>query len=318
MGVAVGWRQGHLGRSAPPTRSRPTSTTYKADVANVIPPQKAGRIAEIAGVADRTGWCPIDPVTFESKLQARHPRHRRCGDRRRDAEIGVRRQRAGQGLRRRDGAAAARGETPDDAAADQHLLQPGGARLRHLGRRRLSPARTASWPKSRAPAAPARSTRRVRCASRKPARRRLVQHHHRARSSAERWHAGRRIRDRLAAVLRCSPGRADEGCGPIPSSATPSRSPSPARPAIPRAAAPSSTTGRSGFACCAIPARSRRSKFQGNLAPDLAGVGSRWCEGQLRLRMVDARRLNPDTIMPAYYRVDGLERVAPAFRGKPC
>jgi sulfide dehydrogenase [flavocytochrome c] flavoprotein chain len=41
---------------------------HKADVANVIPPQKAGRIAEIAGVADRTGWCPIDPATFESKL----------------------------------------------------------------------------------------------------------------------------------------------------------------------------------------------------------------------------------------------------------
>jgi NADPH-dependent 2,4-dienoyl-CoA reductase/sulfur reductase-like enzyme len=42
---------------------------YKADVANVIPPQKAALIAEIAGAADRTGWCPIDPVTFESKLQ---------------------------------------------------------------------------------------------------------------------------------------------------------------------------------------------------------------------------------------------------------
>jgi sulfide dehydrogenase [flavocytochrome c] flavoprotein chain len=43
---------------------------HKADVANVIPPQKAGGIAELAGVADRTGWCPMDPVTFESKLQA--------------------------------------------------------------------------------------------------------------------------------------------------------------------------------------------------------------------------------------------------------
>jgi sulfide dehydrogenase [flavocytochrome c] flavoprotein chain len=42
---------------------------YKADVANVIPPQRAGRIAEAAGVADRTGWCPIDQVSFESKLQ---------------------------------------------------------------------------------------------------------------------------------------------------------------------------------------------------------------------------------------------------------
>jgi len=44
---------------------------HKAAVANVIPPQKAGRIADAAGVADRTGWCPIDPVTFESKLQPR-------------------------------------------------------------------------------------------------------------------------------------------------------------------------------------------------------------------------------------------------------
>jgi len=41
---------------------------HKASVANVIPPQKAGYIAQIAGVADNTGWCPIDPVTFESKL----------------------------------------------------------------------------------------------------------------------------------------------------------------------------------------------------------------------------------------------------------
>jgi sulfide dehydrogenase [flavocytochrome c] flavoprotein subunit len=41
---------------------------HKASVANVIPPQKAGAIAQAAGVADRSGWCPIDPVTFESKL----------------------------------------------------------------------------------------------------------------------------------------------------------------------------------------------------------------------------------------------------------
>jgi NADPH-dependent 2,4-dienoyl-CoA reductase/sulfur reductase-like enzyme len=40
---------------------------YAAQVANVIPPQKAGRIAEIAGATDNTGWCPIDPVTFSSK-----------------------------------------------------------------------------------------------------------------------------------------------------------------------------------------------------------------------------------------------------------
>jgi sulfide dehydrogenase [flavocytochrome c] flavoprotein chain len=42
---------------------------FTADVANVIPPQRAGRVTDLAGVADRTGWCPIDPTTFESKLQ---------------------------------------------------------------------------------------------------------------------------------------------------------------------------------------------------------------------------------------------------------
>lgn len=58
-------------------------------------------------------------------------------------------------------------------------------------------------------------------------------------------------------------------------------------------------------------------RFQGNLAPDLAGSGTRWSEAQLRLRIVDAGRINPDTIMPAYYRIDGLSNVAPAVRGKP-
>ena len=58
-------------------------------------------------------------------------------------------------------------------------------------------------------------------------------------------------------------------------------------------------------------------RFQGDLAPDLRGAAARSSEGQLRLRMVDSRRLNPDTIMPIYYRTEGFTRVAPAFRGKP-
>ncbi|GAB3473297.1 sulfur oxidation c-type cytochrome SoxX [Polaromonas eurypsychrophila] len=58
-------------------------------------------------------------------------------------------------------------------------------------------------------------------------------------------------------------------------------------------------------------------RFQGNLAPDLTGTGARWSEGQLRLRMVDARRLNPQTIMPAYYQADGLNRVGAAWQGQP-
>ena len=58
-------------------------------------------------------------------------------------------------------------------------------------------------------------------------------------------------------------------------------------------------------------------KFQGDLAPALASSGSRWSEGQLRLRVVDASRLNAATIMPSYYRVDGLDRVGTLWRGKP-
>ena len=55
---------------------------------------------------------------------------------------------------------------------------------------------------------------------------------------------------------------------------------------------------------------------QGDLAPDLRGAGTRWTEGQLRLRIIDPMRLNPATIMPAYGKSEGLWRVAPALRGR--
>jgi len=57
-------------------------------------------------------------------------------------------------------------------------------------------------------------------------------------------------------------------------------------------------------------------RFQGNLAPDLGGAGARWNVGQLRLRIVDARRANPQTIMPPYLRTEGLVRVGGSWRGK--
>jgi sulfur-oxidizing protein SoxX len=53
------------------------------------------------------------------------------------------------------------------------------------------------------------------------------------------------------------------------------------------------------------------------MAPDLKSAGARSSEGQLRLRIVDASRLNPGTIMPPYYRTEGLYRVAPSLHGKP-
>ncbi|MCK1735830.1 sulfur oxidation c-type cytochrome SoxX [Bradyrhizobium sp. 138] len=58
-------------------------------------------------------------------------------------------------------------------------------------------------------------------------------------------------------------------------------------------------------------------RFQGDLAPDLAGAGNRWTVSQLRLRLVDASQFNPETIMPSYYRNDGLVRVGRSFAGKP-
>ncbi len=58
-------------------------------------------------------------------------------------------------------------------------------------------------------------------------------------------------------------------------------------------------------------------RFQGTIGPDLNGTAARLSEGQIRLRIVDPTRVNAASIMPAYYRTEGLARVAPALRGKP-
>ena len=54
----------------------------------------------------------------------------------------------------------------------------------------------------------------------------------------------------------------------------------------------------------------------GNIGPPLAGVASRYSTGELRLRLVDPKRLNPETVMPSYYARDGLHRVAPEYQGR--
>jgi sulfur-oxidizing protein SoxX len=56
---------------------------------------------------------------------------------------------------------------------------------------------------------------------------------------------------------------------------------------------------------------------QGQIGPPLAGVGSRYTPGELRLRLVNPKAFNPDTIMPAYYRVEGLNRVLQQYRDRP-
>ena len=67
--------------------------------------------------------------------------------------------------------------------------------------------------------------------------------------------------------------------------------------------------------CHAFPVEGER--FQGEIGPPMAGVGTRLDRGQIRLRLIDQSRLNPQTIMPPYYRVDGLRDVAPEYRGRP-
>lgn len=67
--------------------------------------------------------------------------------------------------------------------------------------------------------------------------------------------------------------------------------------------------------CHAVPVEGQ--VFMGELGPPLAGVGDRLTVGQIRLRMIDQSLINPDTIMPPYYRVQGLQDVAPEFAGRP-
>ena len=56
--------------------------------------------------------------------------------------------------------------------------------------------------------------------------------------------------------------------------------------------------------------------FHGEIGPDLAGVADRYSEGEIRLRVVDSKVINPDTIMPAFYKNEGLHRVLKKFQGK--
>ena len=67
--------------------------------------------------------------------------------------------------------------------------------------------------------------------------------------------------------------------------------------------------------CHAMPLPQR--EFHGTVGPTLDGIGSRATAGALRLRLVDPKAFNPTTIMPAYYKVEGLRHVLERSRGQP-
>jgi L-cysteine S-thiosulfotransferase len=120
----------------------------------------------------------------------------------------------------------------------------------------------------------------------------------------------------IIAALCGGPTSADEGLRPhivvgdaIPESLT-------GAPGDPARGKVIVTSRQTGLCLLCHSAPLPEEKFQGTIGPDLGGTGSRYSEGDLRLRIVDSRHFNPDTIMPSYYRLDGLERVAPTFRGK--
>ncbi len=125
------------------TKVDPATMTVETDfekhqpaVANIIPPQKAGHIAEAAGCRRSHRLVPGQSGQLRIDAAAQHPCHRRCLHRGRDAEGGLRGQCPGQGLRRGDHAPAGRPEA-GGADTDQHLLHHRGSRLRDHGRGRV-------------------------------------------------------------------------------------------------------------------------------------------------------------------------------------
>jgi L-cysteine S-thiosulfotransferase len=90
----------------------------------------------------------------------------------------------------------------------------------------------------------------------------------------------------------------------------------------PFAAAGEAARGREVFASrdvgrCVLCHAAPGIELAGDVGPSLAGVGSRLTPGQIRLRIADITRVNPNTVMPTFHRVEGMVRVAPEYRGKP-
>ncbi len=244
------------------------------------------------------------PATFESKLVPGHPRHRRRRHRRRDAEIGLRRERPGQGLR---GGGRARCSTarrppapklintcyslvaPDYGISVAGVYPPVERQLAEVpGAGGISP-----------PTRRARRARPKRCSPRpgsrpSPAR---CSAEHRSRPCDRVGGAACLAAAALAHVVGDAIPRLAHRRDGRPRARPRHRRQPPGRP---------------------LPALPQRALSRGALpgqprARSARAPGGDWSEGQLRLRIVDSGRINPATIMPAYYRTDGLVRVAPGL-----
>ena len=320
MGAAVGRRQGDRGRCRRRRRSSTEFGTPQGRRRQRHPAAARRRASpQRAGVADRTGWCPIDPVTFESRLQ---PGVHVIGD---AAIAGAMPKSAFAANAQAKACAAAvaallRGRDAAGAEADQHLLQPGRARLRHLGRRRLPAGRTALLAdvEGAGGVSPLDAPPRVPRARGGLCARPGSSTDHRAKCSAE--DAG--------AVLRCAALRR-RGLRPLAGGGAPARAlrgrrrrhpgtRSPARRATRRAAARSSPTGRTGLCLLCHAGPFPEERFQGTSRPTSPAPARAGREGQLRLRIVDSRPAQPGhdhaVLLPHRRPRRGS---APAWRGKP-
>ena len=90
----------------------------------------------------------------------------------------------------------------------------------------------------------------------------------------------------------------------------------------PFAAAGDAARGREVFASrdvgrCVLCHAAPGIELAGNVGPSLAGIATRLTPGQIRLRIADITRVNPNSVMPTFHRVEGMVRVAPEYRGKP-
>lgn len=125
------------------------------------------------------------------------------------------------------------------------------------------------------------------------------------------------MRALLLAAALVAPATAKAGLPPVEVVGDAIPAPLAARPGDPARGRAIVVDRRAGLCLLCHAGPFPEERFQGSLAPDLGGAGDRWSVGQLRLRVVDSRRVNPDSIMPPYYRVEGLDRVGAAWRDRP-